>query len=195
MTAEPVGILGLRVGEFLDSVAARTSAPGGGASAAVVTALAAGLVAMAGRFTDPAKIPPDTVDRADALRARAGPLADADAAAYAAFLEATHLPKGSDERGAAVTAALSDASEVPLEIAEVAAEVADLGQRLARDGNPNLRLDAVAGVLLASAAANAAALLVAENLRRTPDDPRPGQAAAAAEAAGTAARSVLSEQS
>ncbi len=84
---------------------------------------------------------------------------------------------------------------MPLEIAEVAAEVADLGQRLARDGNPNLRLDAVAGVLLASAAANAAALLVAENLRRTPDDPRTGQAAAAAEAAGTAARSVLSEQS
>ncbi len=42
--------LDARVKEFLDAVPARTPAPGGGAVAAVVAALAAGLTAMAARF-------------------------------------------------------------------------------------------------------------------------------------------------
>ncbi|MGH8969493.1 MAG: cyclodeaminase/cyclohydrolase family protein, partial [Actinomycetes bacterium] len=76
--------------------------------------------------------------------------------------------------------ALSDATDVPLAVAEVAAEVAALADGLARDGNPRLRGDAVAGVLLAAAAAETAAVLVGENL---PDDPRAARAAACADAA------------
>jgi len=189
------GILRLTVSELLDAVAARSPAPGGGAVAAVVTGLAAALTAMAGRYADPAAIPPDLVDRAEGLRAAARPLADADAAAYGSYLAATQLPRESGNRRTAVAQALSEASEVPLRIAEIAAEVAALGQRLAHDGNPNLRGDAIAGVLLAAAGASTAALLVAENLRRTPDDPRPDQAAHAAQAAQDAARDVVGEGS
>lgn len=186
---EPVDLLQLRVGALLESVAARTPAPGGGAVAAVVTGLAAGLVAMAGRFADPTKIPPDLIDRAEGLRSRAGPLADADAAAYGRYLAATRLPREpKGPRAEAMAAALSEAIDVPLSILETAAEVADLGRRLLLDGNPRLHGDAAAGVLLAAAAAETAALLVAENLTSSPGDPRARRAAVLA--AGTRAIAV-----
>ncbi|MBA2388737.1 MAG: cyclodeaminase/cyclohydrolase family protein [Geodermatophilaceae bacterium] len=190
MSGAPGDLLQLRVGELLDSVAARTPAPGGGAVAAVVTALAAGLIAMAGRFADPSKIPPGLVDRAEALRAHAGPLADADAATYGRYLEATRRRDESDpaSRAEAVSRALSEATDVPLSILQTAAEVADLGRQLLLDGNPRLHGDAAAGVLLAAAAAEAAALLVAENLADSPADPRARRAAVLA--AGTRALAV-----
>lgn len=179
----------LRVADLLAAVAARTPAPGGGAAAAVVTALAAGLVAMAGRYADPVKIPVDLVGRAEGLRRRAGQLADADAAAYGRYLEAARLPREPEgERADATAAALSEAIEVPLSILQTAAEVADLGRQLLLDGNPRLHGDAAAGVLLAAAAAETAALLVAENLAGSPADPRAGRAAVLA--AGTRALAV-----
>ncbi|MGH3318633.1 MAG: cyclodeaminase/cyclohydrolase family protein [Streptosporangiaceae bacterium] len=150
------------VGEFLDAVAAREPAPGGGCVAAVVTAMAAGLVAMAARYSegrlgDAA----DVAGRADELRAAAGPLADADADAYGAVLAAYALPRESGSGpGARIRESLERAAEVPLRIAGVAAEVAELGARLAREGNPNLVGDARTAVLLAEAAARSAAELV-----------------------------------
>src|SRR6476659_1391928 len=75
--------------EFLDAVPARTPAPGGGAVAAVAVSLAAGLTGMAARFAaDDWERRAEIVGRADELRARAEPLADADAAAYGAFMAA-----------------------------------------------------------------------------------------------------------
>ena len=66
---------------------ARTPAPGGGAVAAVATALAAGLAAMAARFApDEWQRRAAAVGEAEALRARVEPLADADARAYEAFM-------------------------------------------------------------------------------------------------------------
>ncbi len=173
------GFLQLRVEHLLESVAARTPAPGGGAAAAVVTGLAAGLVAMAGRFADPASIPADLVQRADGLRARAAPLADADAAAYGRYLDAVRLPREPDPaaRKAAMAEALSDATDVPMSILQIAAAVADLGRQLLDGGNPRVYGDAGAGVLLAAAAAETAALLVAENLASAPADPRARTAA------------------
>jgi len=187
--SDDAGFLELRVEELLDSVAARTPAPGGGASAAVVTALAASLVAMAGRYADPVKIPADLVDRADALRARAGPLADADAAAYGRYLKARGMPsEPHDLRAEAMAVALTEAIDVPLSILQTAAEVADLGRQLLLNGNPRLHGDAAAGVLFAAAAAETAALLVAENMAGLPADPRARRAAVLA--AGTRAIAV-----
>ena len=56
------------------------------------------------------------------------------------------------------------ASQSPLAIAGVGAELAELAADLARTGNRNLAGDAIAGALLAEAAAQAAARLVAINL-------------------------------
>jgi len=152
-------LLDLTVRELLDAVAARTSTPGGGAVAALATAMAAGLAGMASRFGDGS-----AADAADALRAEVTPLADADADAYRAFLEATRRPRDDPSRAEAIETARRDAIAVPAQVAEVAGAVTELAAGLVRTGNPNLRGDAAAAVHLAAAAAATVAGLVAANV-------------------------------
>jgi formiminotetrahydrofolate cyclodeaminase len=173
---------------FLDQLAARTPTPGGGGAAAVTGAMAAGLVAMAARFSS-SRLPGagELAERADELRRRAAGLADLDARAYQAVLAA---------QGDARRAALHGAAVVPLEIAEIGAQVAELAARVAQAGNPNLRGDAVTGALLAAASAASAACLVDINVGLGGLDPglsrRAGQAAAGARAAADRATTVNS---
>lgn len=179
----------LTVRELLRAVADQTSAPGGGASAAMTAALAAALTAMAGRFStvqDPAGAPA-AVQTAEALSTRAAALADADVAAYGEYLAARRRERDTDSTARETQEALSRAVDVPLEVSTLATQVAELAANLVRDGNPNLRGDAVTAVLLAAAASVAAADLVRANLTATPDDPRGPRAAAAAERARTLA--------
>jgi formiminotetrahydrofolate cyclodeaminase len=173
---------------FLEAVAARSSAPGGGAVAAVVTAIAAALVEMAAQFSskhwDDAD---DAAARARELRERAAPLAQADAEAYEAVI--------AERGGPAYDEALSRAADVPLAVAEAAAGVAELAAELAARGNPNLRGDAVTAALLAEAAARAAANLVEINLAERNGDQRIDRAQELASAAGAAARRALTPAS
>ena len=155
--------------DFLAQVAARTPTPGGGGAAAVTTALAAGLAAMAARFSA-AQLPAAAglAGRADQLRDRATALADQDAAAYRAVLSAHRLPPAGDgsERRERIATALHQATATPVEIAEVAAQVAGLAADVAAQGNPNLRGDAAVAAYLAAAAAHGAAALVRINTAR-----------------------------
>jgi formiminotetrahydrofolate cyclodeaminase len=173
-------LLDLTVRDLLDSVAARTPAPGGGGVAALVTAMAAGLTAMAARFGDGA-----VAGRADELRAVAAPLADADADAYRGFLEALRRPRDDPGRAAAVARARAETIAVPVVIAEVAGEVAGLAADLAAHGNPHLRGDAIAAVHLAAAAAATAARLLAENVEGDQGVTERDRARAIAERAGS----------
>lgn len=136
--------------EFLEAVAAATPAPGGGSSAAVTCALAAALVEMAARLAgrDPGRL--------GALRARALELAEEELHSYAPVLSATDA----DQRAAA----LVEASRSPQEVADIAAEVARLGDALAQASSAAVRGDALAGVTLAEAASTAASRLVEINL-------------------------------
>jgi formiminotetrahydrofolate cyclodeaminase len=87
-----------------------------------------------------------------------------------------------------VAAALSAACAVPMEVAEIGAEVAALAATIAGGGNPNVRGDAIAAALLAAAGSRAAAVLVRINLTGAEADARPARAERlAAEAAGSAA--------
>lgn len=135
---------------FLDEVAARTPAPGGGAVAAMTAASAAALVSMAARFSDA----DDVAATGDELRARLVQLAADDAAAYQQVLAT---------RGEARRAAMLVATDVPKSIAATAREVATLAQGLAATGNPNLLGDARVAELIAEAAAKAAGVLVEIN--------------------------------
>jgi formiminotetrahydrofolate cyclodeaminase len=91
-------------------------------------------------------------------------LALADEDAYAKVMEALRLPPDSVSRAAEVAAALSDAADVPLAMAEAAAEVAELAALVAQEGNDRLRGDAIVAAELAAAGAHGAAELVAINL-------------------------------
>jgi methenyltetrahydrofolate cyclohydrolase len=134
--------------------------------AAVAGALAAGLVAMAARFApDEWERRAEVVGRAEELRARLEPLADADAEAYTAYL---------GERTAATEERIV---AIPYEIAELAAEVGGLARLVAEEGNPRVSGDASAAVDLAAAATAIAARMVGIN---APDDPRAERAKALA---------------
>lgn len=155
------------LGSFLNAIAAKEPAPGGGAVAATALAMAAGLVAMAARFSGGQLANADErAAHADRLRERAAPLAERDAQAYGQVVAAYRLPREPDpeERRERIRTALRGAAEVPAEIARTAAEVAEAGVRLMREGNPNLTGDAFTAVMLADASARAAARLVAVNV-------------------------------
>lgn len=151
--------------------------------AAVGLSLAAGLTAMAARFApDGWEARAEVVGRAEELRARAEPLADADSDAYATF-----MADRSDE-------SLDRIVAIPFELAALAAEVAELAARVASEGNPNVVGDAAAGADLAAAVASASARLVAINAAE--GDERVAQARSlAVRAAAAAARASVRDVS
>jgi methenyltetrahydrofolate cyclohydrolase len=155
----------LPLGRFVDMVASREPTPGGGASAAVAVALAAALTAMAARFSADHLADAETIaDRAEELRNRVMPLAQADAAAYGRVLDAYRTPRDDEKRHRRIREALSEATDVPLSITEAGVEVAGNAARLVEEGNPNLRGDAVTAAALAKAGVRAAATLVEINV-------------------------------
>jgi formiminotetrahydrofolate cyclodeaminase len=179
----------ITVHELGDLLAEETPAPAGGTAAAIAVELAASLVAMAASFSRSRWDEADAVaEQARALRARVAPLAEADADAFGAVLAAIRSPREDPERAARITRALSDAADVPLQIADAAAEIAELANRVAESGNPNLRGDAAAAALLAEAGARTGTNLVHVNLADAGDDPRLAQAAALRDRAAAAAR-------
>jgi len=186
--------LGQPLGGFLDLVASREPAPGGGASAAVTVALAAALTAMAARFsTEHLADAGELAARADTLRGEVVLLARADAAAYGRVLDAQQVPRGVNEEGRRqrVREALTGAADVPLSIVGIGAEVAGNAARLAAEGNPNLRGDAVTAAVLAGAGTRAAATLVEINvLAGGADDGRLSRAAELRAMAATAQEAV-----
>jgi formiminotetrahydrofolate cyclodeaminase len=183
--------LGLR--EFLDEVAAEGRTPGGGSVAALVTAIAAGLLAKVARGSrDGWPEAAGIAAQAESLCARVVPLVQADADHYEAALRL----RGQSDEGQGprldfeLGQAYAKAAEPPLAIAKAAADVALLSLTVAQNGNPALRADAVAAALIAAAAALAAAELVAVNLTASADDPRVLQAAQFAEEAARAAEAA-----
>jgi formiminotetrahydrofolate cyclodeaminase len=156
----------------LDFVASTDPAPGGGSSAALAAALGASLLEMAAalelaRESSEPTLPEDTAERARELREQALTLADRDMSSYAPVLDALRLPISHPDRSERLEAALTEASQAPLAIAEAAAETAGLAAQVTAATNPAVRGDALTGVLIAEAAASAAASLVEINLAGT----------------------------
>lgn len=155
--------LGSTLGELLDALEKTAPSAAGGTAAAVVAAMAASLVVMVGRES------PAWADGAAAalgaatLRERLLALGAEDVQAFAAVLTASR-----ESDSGALVEALIRASEVPLEIAERAADVAELASRAASGGKRPLRPDAEAAAVLAEAATRAASLLVRVNVAALP---------------------------
>jgi methenyltetrahydrofolate cyclohydrolase len=192
--SHPEDMLAASLGDVLAHIASEVPSPAGGSAAAIAVALGAGLTAMCARNSRNGW--PDAggaTAQAETFRSRIEPLAQADAEAYEAALAAFRLPNQLEPelRDATLGGALERAAAIPLAIAEVGADVADLAAHLAQHGNPDVRGDAVAGAVIAEAGTRAAAHLVRINLGTSPEDPRVARAAAAAGTAAEAARRAL----
>ena len=176
------------MGGLLDGLAAPAPSPAGGTAAAVVAAMAASLVTMVGRGSPEWSEGPAAADRAAVLRDRLLVLGEEDVQAFgevvAAYRASRELEPGEWERELA--RALLHASEVPLEIARCAADVAELAAGAAGAGRRPMRPDAEAAAILAEAATRAAALLVSGNLAALPAGQQSGQVPRLLEAARAA---------
>lgn len=186
-----MGLYDRDVRALLDEIAGPSPAPGAGAVSAVVTAMAAGLIASAARRSPGWSEAAGVAAQAQALRARVERLAEANQEAY---LEALTLIESAAETGgrdAAIGKALDAAAELPLAIAECAYDVALLGVEAATNAAPGGAEDASAAAMLAEAAARAAASLIAANLVSMPGDARVAQAERLVAAATDAARRAV----
>jgi formiminotetrahydrofolate cyclodeaminase len=191
---EAESYLELRVDEFLDRIAAEEQAPGGGTAAAITVAIAAGLVAMVARCSKGSW--PDAAGvaaQATQLQKRVGPLATADAVVWEEALTALRQVGSGAGTGdnAALERKLEAAAAVPLEIAQLGADVADLAALAGERCEGPFQADAAAAAALAAGAARAALHLVEVNLVVREGDTRLKRARESEQAASAAAERVL----
>jgi len=168
-------LLDAPLNDFLDTLAGEGPAPGGGSAAAIVVAMAAGLVTMVARASnDHWPEAGGVVGQSETFRARVAPLAQADADVYTAAMSALRGREKLEERyrDQKLQAVLERAAEIPLKIAEAGSDLACLAALLVENGNPEVRADAAAASVLAEGGARVAAMLVETNLGATEDDPR-----------------------
>jgi formiminotetrahydrofolate cyclodeaminase len=184
----------LPLGALWERVAEGGPGMGGGAVAAATAATAASLVEMVARASvDMWPEAADVAGQAQALRMWATQLAQVNMDTYGAAKEALASAYAGQGETDSLKDTLGVAMEVPLRIAELADDVAELANQAAQAGDYDLRPDAAVAAALAAASTRAAAHLVAINLTATADDPRIAVARAAAEDAEAQARAALRE--
>ena len=189
---ETESYLELTVEEFLGRIAAEEQAPGGGTAAAFTVAVAAGLVAMVARcskgsWPDAAGVAAQALQ----IQKRAGPLAGADAEVWVEALDALRQAEAGTGDDAALEKKLEAAAAVPLEIAQLGADVADLAALAGERCEGTFQADAVAAAALAAGATKAALHLVEVNLGVREGDKRLKRARESEQAAAAAAERVL----
>lgn len=156
---------------FLDSLASASAIPGGGSSAALAGAVAAGLVAMVCRVTlkKPSNAEVDELGRvarqADELRAELMTLIELDGESFQRVVEAYKT-----KRDAEIQAALEYATEVPLRTAAFCGETLTLAALIAPKARKSTLSDLQVGALIAQAALRGAVVTAETNLRDIHDE-------------------------
>jgi formiminotetrahydrofolate cyclodeaminase len=171
--------------ELAELISSSEAVPGSGWVAGITAAFAAALVAKAASRSDGWSGAPGARSQAADLRDRLLELSAKNALVYESALDALEQP-GSD-----LADALAEAADVPLALAETAADVALLAASAAECADGPSRPDAAAAAALAAGAARAAAKLISVNLAMMPGDERLVAAERAVEAADDAARSAF----
>jgi formiminotetrahydrofolate cyclodeaminase len=165
------------IAAFLDQLAARVPAPGGGATAALHAAQAAALLAMGARYSDGPRYDAELMARiiaeADELREDALALAEADAEAFGSVAQAYQLPRETEaerqDRSASISSALAGATRPPADVVRTALLVTSLAEELLPAGNRNMITDLAAAAVAARAAAVTARLFIEINLKGITD--------------------------
>ena len=171
---------------WLEALASDSATPGGGAAAGLAAAAGAGLISMVGRLTLGKPAFEDVEDRMRAVTERADAereafleLADRDAQAFDAVMQAFRLPKETDDERAARTLRIQEAYEgaaaVPLELAGRAVDLMEQAEDATAMGNPHAASDGYSAGSLLFASALAAMANVRINAAGL-KDPAKGQA-------------------
>lgn len=168
------GLADTTIGGFLDSLAARVPAPGGGATAALHAAQAAALISMVARYTsgpkyaDHAELVSGILEGSEGERAAALELAAADASAFRAVTQAYGLPRDTDDekahRSSTIADALVGAAAPPADVIRTAVSLVTLAEVLLPVANRAVITDVAAATEAARAAATTARLNVEINL-------------------------------
>jgi methenyltetrahydrofolate cyclohydrolase len=183
------------IAAFLEQLAARVPAPGGGATAALHAAQAAALLAMVARYSGGPKYDAGLMNRvvteADELREDALALAEADADAFGAVAEAYRLPRTTEQetsaRSASISSALAGAARPPADVVATALLLVSLAEDLLPAGNRTMITDVAAAAEAARAAAITARLIIEVNLKGITDLVLAEEFGTAAAVAGTVA--------
>lgn len=178
---QPVTAAGDRtIASFLEALAAREPAPGGGAAAALHAAQGAALVGMVAVYSDRGddqeaiELAQRIAEDAKALRLRATELIQGDMDGFGAVAAAYGMPKETDANKAARRQAIAEASIVaaqpPADVIAVAAQVVELCREVLPIANRNVITDVAAAADAARAAAATARVNVEINVGSITDE-------------------------
>ena len=151
---EPLASMSVR--GFIEEVAARTSAPGGGSASAAMAAMGAGLGAMVAKLTQGVRKFESAETKIQAcipplheLTQKLIPLIDADTSAFSEYMEGLRMPHDTEEeikaRNAKLQKGLKTAIMVPLTTMKVVDQAWDALCEVARYGNPASKSDVQVG--------------------------------------------------
>ena len=166
--------------KYLDDLAAKLPAPGGGSAAALTAAIGVALISMVANFTvgkekykafeDEAK---EVLSSSETLRERFIALVDEDVTAYKKLSSAYKLRKSNcadkKKREEAIQVGLKEALATPLEICKCCHQAIKLCPGLVEKGNVNLISDVGVAAALLEAAFQSALLNVDINLKSIKD--------------------------
>jgi len=149
-------LAGMSVRDFIESVGARSSAPGGGSAAAVIAALGAGLGAMVGwltygyrKFEELDGVMREHIPPLHRTMEALIPMIDADTRAFTGYMDAVRMSQDTEaERAArhdAMQRGLAQAVSVPLETMRIADGAWESMLEIARHGNLAARSDLEVG--------------------------------------------------
>ena len=147
---------------YLNDLAARKPAPGGGSAAALNAAIGAALMSMVSNYTDSAQ---GILKKTESARKRLQVLIDADIEAYGKLSKAMKECKDP----AKLDASYREAAKPPYEVCKISAECLKLCEELAERGNKNLITDVATAAICLEGAFFAAKYNVYMNLKYIKD--------------------------
>ncbi len=158
VVAEPPDepLAGMSVRRFIEAVAARSSAPGGGSVSAAMAAMGVGLGAMVAKLTYGVRkfealdaTMRTVIAPLHALTQQLIPMIDADTSAYNDYMEGLRMPKETEAQKTARTAkmreGLKTATRVPLKAMQLSDQSWDAMCQVARYGNISAKSDIQVG--------------------------------------------------
>jgi glutamate formiminotransferase len=163
--------IGAGVAPFIEQLAAPTATPGGGSAAAAAGAMAAGLAHMVAAMSRGKKAYlqyeaqlSEAAPQLATIREELKLAIDADAESYNVVMKAYKAARESADGARLINTALQTATSVPLGVAERAAAIARMVERLKLITNPNMASDLITASALAQAALTGALANVDINL-------------------------------